>query len=334
MATASRRRRRRTSRWVLLGLILTLVTVLVNVVASAGSDGPARRFSEQAYLDRMRPLVARSTEQGADLSRVRSQALRIGREGVQRQLVRVTEDARSVLDEVQGAEPPESLTVARSVLLTTMAVRARVAAAVQEGFAQTYGPAATGAPVDFLARAGEEAVAADRTYEVFVESLPAVEGARSAIMPQSRWVADARLWDRTELAVLVAAVRAGAVSTPVHELTMLVVSTKPPAVGTEGLASVLPVVKAFQLEVVVANLGNASERRVPVVATLISPVGPAELVQDAVDLEPGQRLSLTLNGLRPVPPGPATLRVVVGPVPGEANVADNERSQAVVLRGS
>jgi hypothetical protein len=319
---------------VLLGLILSLATLLVSVVASAGSDGPARRFSEQAYLDRMRPLVARSTEQGVELSRVRSQALRIGREAVQRQLVRVTQDARAVLDEVQGADPPESLSVARSVLLTTMAVRARVAAAVQEGFAQAYAPAVTGAPVDILARAGEEALAADRTYEVFVESLPAVEGARSAIMPQSRWVADARLWDRTELAVLVGAVRAGAVSTPVHELTMLVVSTKPPAIGTEGLASVLPVVKAFQLEVVVANVGNAAERKVPVVATLISASGPAELVQDAVDLEPGQRLSLTLNGLRPVPPGPATLRVVVGPVPGEVNVADNERSQAVVLRGS
>jgi hypothetical protein len=318
----------------LLGLLLTVVTLLVSFVTSAESDGPGRRFSEQAYLDRMRPLVVRSTEQGVQLSRVRSQALRLGREAVQRQLVRVTEDARAVLDEMQRVDFPESLSEVRSILVTTMVVRARVAAAVQDGFAQAYAPAATRAPVELLVRAGEQAVAADRTYEVFLESLPAVEGARSAIMPQSRWVADARLWDRTELTVFVGAVRASAVPTPVHELTMLVVSTKPPAVGTEGPASVLPVVRAFQLEVVVANVGNAPERKVPVVATLVSTSGPTETVQEAVDLEPGQRLSLTLNGLRPVPPGPATLRVVVGPVPGEANVADNERSQPVVLRGS
>ncbi len=318
----------------LLGLVLTVATLLVSVVASAGSDGPARRYSEQAYLDRMRPLVERSTEQGVALTRTRAQALRLGRDAVQRQLMRVTQDAQAVRDEVERTDSPESLSVVRSVLVTTMAVRARVAAAVREGFAQAYAPTAATAPVDLLARAGEQAVAADRTYEVFLESLPAVEGARSAIMPQSRWVADARLWDRTELTVFVGAVRASASPTPVHELVMLVVSTKPPAVGTEGPASVLPVVKAFQLEVVVANVGNAAERKVPVVATLTSATGPAETVQEAVDLEPGQRLSLTLNGLRPVPPGPGTLRVVVGPVPGEANVADNERVQPVVLRGS
>lgn len=318
----------------LLGLVLTVATLLVSVVAPAGSDGPARRYSEQAYLDRMRPLVERSTEQGVALTRTRAQALRLGRDAVQRQLMRVTQDAQAVRDEVERTDSPESLSVVRSVLVTTMAVRARVAAAVREGFAQAYAPTAATAPVDLLARAGEQAVAADRTYEVFLESLPAVEGARSAIMPQSRWVADARLWDRTELTVFVGAVRASASPTPVHELVMLVVSTKPPAVGTEGPASVLPVVKAFQLEVVVANVGNAAERKVPVVATLTSATGPAETVQEAVDLEPGQRLSLTLNGLRPVPPGPGTLRVVVGPVPGEANVADNERVQPVVLRGS
>ncbi len=318
----------------LLGLFLTAVTLLVNVVNSADGDGPARRFSEQAYLDRMRPLVLRSTEQGVELSRVRSQALRLGREAVQRQLVRVTEDARAVLEEVQRAESPESLSSARSILVTTMAVRARVAVAAQDGFAQAYAPPASGAPVDLLARAGEQAVAADRTYEVFLESLPAVEGARSAIMPESRWVADARLWDRAELTVFLGALRSSAAPAPVHEVTMLVVTTKPPAVGTEGPASVLPVVRAFQLEVVVANVGNAAERKVPVVATLSSSSGPTEKVQDSVDLEPGQRLSLTLNGLRSVPPGPATLRVVVGPVPGESNVGDNERSQPVVLRGS
>jgi len=134
--------------------------------------------------------------------------------------------------------------------------------------------------------------------------------------------------------VFVGAVRASASPTPVHDLTMLVVTTKPPAVGTEGSAPVLPVVRAYQLEVVVANVGNAVERDVPVVARLAGLGGSTETVQGRVDLEPGQRRSLVLNGLRPVLPGPATLRVTVGPVTGEANGVDNERIQPVVLRGS
>lgn len=317
----------------MLGLLLTLVTLLVSVVSSAGSDGPARRFSEQAYLDRMRPLVERSTEQGEELSRVRSQGLRLGKDGVQRQLGRVNQDAKAVLAEVEQADPPDSLSLARSVLMTTMAVRARVAAAVQEGFSQAYATVPVAGPIEFLAKAGEEAVAADRTYQVFLESLPVVGGAPSAIMPPSRWVADPSLWARAELTVFVGAVRASAVPTPVHELTILLVATTPAPVGVEGTAAVLPVVKAFQLEVVVANVGNSVERDVPVVATLSGVGGTAETVQDSVDLEPGQRRSLALDGLRPVLPGPAVLRVVIGPVAGEANPADNERTQPVVLRG-
>jgi hypothetical protein len=333
MARASRRRRRRTSRWVLLGLLLTLVTLLVSVVSSAGSDGPARRFAEQAYLDRMRPLAERSSEQGIELSRVRGQGLRLGRDAVQRQLGRVTQDAQAVLTEVERVDPPESLARARSVLVSTMVVRARVATLAQEGFAQAYGGGQPSGAIDLLTRVGEQAVAADRTYEIFLESLPADPGARSPLMPPSRWVADARPWDRAELSVFVGAVRASAIPTPVHDLTMLVATTRPPAVGIEGLSSVLPIVKAFQVEVVVANVGNSVERGVAVVATLASGSGPTETVGESVDLEPGQRRSLTLNGLNPVPAGPGTLRVVVGPVAGEANVADNERVQPVVLRG-
>lgn len=328
-----RRRRRRTPRWVLLGLLLTLVTLLVSAVVSADGDGPARRFSEQNYLDRVRPLVTRSSDQGAELARVRTQAIRLGREAVQRQLARVTDDARAVLVEMEGSEAPESLSLARSVLVTTMTIRARVATAAQEGFAQVYGTGPASAPVEFLARAGEEAVAADRTYEVFLETLASLEGAHSAMMPPSRWVADRVVWDRAELTVMVGAVRASASPVPVHDLAMLVVTTKPAAVGAEGPAAVLPIVRAFQLEVVVANVGNSAERNVPVVATLSGVGNTAETVRDSVDLEPGQRRSLTLNGLRPVPPGPGTLRVTAGPVPGETNAADNERVQPVVLRG-
>lgn len=335
MARASRRRRpRRAPRWLLLGLVLTLVTLVVSVVSSASSDGPARRYDEQSYLDRVRPLVERSTEHGGELVRTRSQALRIGREGVQRQLGRAVQDAQAVLGEAQRLNPPESLSLPRSILVTTLVMRVRAVAAAREGFEQAYATGPPGPAAESLARASEEAAAADRTYEVFVASLPPTEGGRPALMPASKWVTDVRLWDRAELSVFVGAVRASASPTPVHELSVLAVTTRPPAVGTEGPASVLPVVRFFQLEVVVANMGNAVERDIPVVGTLEGTGGSRETVQATVDLEPGQRRSLTLAGLRPVLPGAATLRVAVGPVAGEANLADNERTQLVVLRAS
>ena len=332
MAMAYRRRRRTTSRWVLLGLLLSLVTVSVSVVSSAQTDGPGRRFSELAYLDAMRPLVSRSSAQGAELAQVRAEGLKLGRDGVRRQLGRVSQDAGATLGEVVRAEPPESLATAHSLLLATFTIRARAASTMNDGFTQAYTGVPLGPVVESLAGAAEDLVAADRTYQVFLHSLPSGDGSSPA-MPASRWVPDARPWDRSELGVFLGALRSSGVPTPVHDLAVLLVTTKPPAVGIDGPAMVLPLVRSLQVEVVVANLGNSPERGVPVVATLTGVGGASESLRDAVDLDPGQRRSLVLNGLATVPAGPATLKVVIEPIPGEANPADNARSQPVVLRG-
>lgn len=332
MARAPRRRRRRTPRWVLVGLLLSAVVLSVNMVSSAQTDGPGRRFSQLAYLDAMRPVIERSSAQGADLAAVRSQGLRLGRETVRRQTARVSQGAREVLTEVEKAEPPESLATVHSVLVATMAVRARSATAVDAAMGQVYTTAPLGPVVESLSRASEDLLAADHTYRVFVESLPAGMGAPPTV-PRSRWLGDGRPWDPTELGVFVATLRSSATASAVHDVSMLVVTTKPPAVGSEGPASVLPIPRAFQVEVVVANVGNSPERNVAVVATLAGVRESREAVRGTVDLEVGQRRSLTLGGLRPVPAGPGALTVAVGPVPGEENRADNERILPVVLRG-
>lgn len=318
---------------VLLALLLSLVVLSVSMVSSAQTDGPGRRFSELGYLDAMRPLVERSSAQGQDLAQVRSQGLRLGREVVSRQLARVSQGGQAVLAEVEKAEPPESLATAHSILVATMAVRSRAATIFDSAVAQGYGAGPLGPLADALSRVGDDLLAADRTYQVFLESLPASDGV-AATMPTSRWLADGRPWDHTELTVFVATLRSSAASSPVHDLSVLVVTTRPPAVGSEGPASVLPIARAFEVEVVVANLGNSPERSVPVVATLLGGGGSSETVRDSVDLQPGQRRSLTLNGLRPVPPGPGALTVAVGPVAGEANPGDNQRVMPVVLRGA
>ena len=327
-----RRRRRSLSRWVLVGVLLSLVTVSVSVVSSAQTDGPARRFSELAYIDEMRPLIERSSAQGSVISQVRANGLRLGRDAVRHQLTRVRQEAGGVLSEAEKVEPPKSLATAHSVLIATMAVRARAAAAVDAAVTQAYAGGPPGPPVAALATAADQMAAADRTYQVFVESLPAEAGPRA--VPGSRWLADPRPWDRAELAVFFSSLRASVTSAAVHDLGILAVTTKPPAVGSEGPAAVLPLVRSFRLEVVVANVGNSGVRGVPVVATLSGAAGRSGTARGVVDLEPSQRRTLTLNGLEPVAAGAATLRVVVGPVAGEANTADNERSQPVVLRAT
>lgn len=332
MALRPRRRRRRPPGWLLVGVVLSLVTVFVSVVSSAQTDGPGRRISELAYFDQMRPFVERSSAQGAGLTHVRVQGARLGRDGIRREVGRVNREARAVLAAAQEVEPPRSVTVPHGMLLTTLAVRSRAASVVDQAMNRAFGAEALNPIVEALAGAGEDMVASDRTYQVFLESLPSIVGS-GPLMPASRWVLDPHPWNRTELGAFLAALRAGVATVPVHDLTVLVVTTRPPAVGNEGGALVLPLVRALQLEVVVANVGNSAEHDVKVAATLDGPGTNSETVRDSVSLEPGQRRALVLGGLTPRGVGPASLVVIVGPAPGESNSADNQRSIPIVVRG-
>ncbi len=332
MALASRRRRRRRPRWLVVALVATIGVLLFNVTFSS-SDGPSLRLAQLAYIDQVRPQIERSTDQGASLAQVRNDAVRLGRQGIARSMARTTRESRAVLAAVQAAKPPPPQATAHSILVAMAAIRVRVASSVAEGLAaaMTDGPAEPS--VESLARAGEEMVASDRIYQVFLESLPRPDGVGGPVLPKSAWASDPHLWARPELRALVASLRSSTTTSAVHDVGVLTVVTNPVAVGTEGNASVLPLVGTLRVEVVVANTGNTGERAVPVVATLVGPAGETDTARDFVDLSPGQRRSVPLGGLRPVPGGPSTLKVVVGPVDGESSIPDNELSLALVLRG-
>lgn len=332
MALAPRRGRRRRPRWVLIGVLATAVVLLVNAAFSS-PDRPSLRLAQLAYFDAVRPQIELSTAQGASIGQVRTDAVRLGREGTTRRMARVVREADALLAAVRKADPPPNLSTAHSILLATVAIRARVASGVAAGLnaALTDGPSEPA--VESLVKAGEEMVAADQTYRVFADAVPMPEGVTTPLLPASVWAADQQLWARGELAAFVASIRSSTTLTPVHDVGVLTVVTDPVPVATEGNASVLPLVKALKLEIVVANTGNSPEKAVPVVATLIGPAGEVDTARDFVDLAPGQRRTVPLGGLRPVPGGPSTLTVVIGPLDGEASLPDNERSLQLVLRG-
>lgn len=332
MALAPRRRRRRRPRWVLVGILLSVTVLLVNA-AFSGSESPSRRLAELAYLDKVRPQIDLSSEQGASIGQVRSDAGRLGRQGTSRRMARVTREADLVLAAVRRTKPPPTLATAHSILVATVAIRSRVAGGVADGLSAAFTDGPPDPAVEALVKAGEEMLAADRTYQVFVDAFPRPEGVTAPLLPASAWAAEPALWSRPELAAFVGSIRSSATPSPVHDVGVLTVATDPAAVATEGNASVLPLVGSLRLEVVVANTGNAPEKAVPVVATLIGPAGEVDTARDFVDLAPGQRRAVALGGLRPVPGGPSTLTVIIGPVEGETSIPDNERSLGLVLRG-
>jgi hypothetical protein len=334
VVAAGRRRRRRRPRWLVLVILLLLTFLAVRAVASSGSSGTSRRLAEQAYVDEMRPHVEQSTEQGADLADIREQAAELGRSGLERRLARLARDAMSIYRAVSDVEPPDSLAGVHDLLSSALYMRARAANELATALPAALGGSAPDSAIRALARTGDELAAADATYRVFARAVPRPKGSTRAPLPGSRWVTEQGAWTEPELRALLSTLQASASLDPVHDLAVLLVNTEPAAVGTDGDASVLPPSKTLRLQIVVANVGNERQRNVAVIAAVTTPDGGTDTARDFVDLEPGQRKTVTLGGLAPIQNAPLTLGVRIGPVAGESNTADNEQTKPIIVRSS
>jgi hypothetical protein len=324
LVSAERPSRRRLPRLVLVGVLLSALVLAVDSIASTVEDGPDERL---AYLDEVRPMVDDSTRQGVAVEDLRNRAAELGRSGVRRSLERLSRDTRRSLEEVRGVEAPLSVGEAHGLLVAAVATRARAAAAMDEALSRALDHDPPEQAVQALVEVGRDFVVADRAYQLFVEALP--PGIRDAA-PPSRWIADDQRWSRVEMSLFVSTLRSSASLAPVHDVGIITITTDPSPVALDGTAEVLPMVKTLRLQVIVANAGNEAERRVTVEG-LVTSAGGLDSARQFVDLAPGQRLTVPL-GLRPASAGTLVVVVNVGPVAGETNRADNERSLLFVMR--
>jgi hypothetical protein len=312
-----------------LAFVLTLVILAVNAAVSARSSAPVRAQETQAYLDRVRPLVERSAQQGTDVGDARANAGTLGRDGINRRFERVERDAGLVLTDARKVKPPSSARDANGLLLAALAIRAQAASALKHGMNDALGTVPPATAVSELVDAGRSMMAGDQAFQLFVGALPKSTNALTA----APWQADPDAWGAPALTVLVTSVRNAFSQTPVHDLQVMLVSVEPTSVGTDGPNAVLPPARNLRVSIVVANLGNDTERHVTVSATL-SPaaIGPTDVARDFVDLAPGQRRTVVLGTLRPAVGPPSAVTARIDPVAGETAVSDNEKTFSFVMR--
>lgn len=301
-------------------VLITAVVVLVSGVRSVirtSDTGPDTRL---AYVDKVRPHIDASTQQGAALAELREGAASLGADGLRRSLDTLVASTEATYDEVAAVSPPPDIDASRGLLLAALKARAvgvqRIGAVLSTGLTPDT---PTDQAISALVEAGGDLGVSDRAYNLFVESLPKV--ARGAA-PASSWVGSADTWDRASVSAFVASLRASASVSPVHDVGIVTVVTDPAPVGKDGEAEVIPQTKTLRLQVVVANLGNAPEKRVAVEAVATS-AGGMNVGRQFVDLEPGQRKTVELR-LTLAAGDPVTVTVAAKPVPGEANLSDNE----------
>jgi hypothetical protein len=328
MALANRLSRQSGRRWLLLGAVATVVVLAVNAAMSARSPAPARQLAEQSYMDQVLPAIQGSTQQGQDIDSVRAQALTLSATVITTRLNQVVGDAQGTLSTVEHLTPPKDLQTAHDLLVATLAIRVRAAQALAQAMTGALSGNPVQTAVNAFTNAAADFTAGDLTYQLFLKSPPPIGGP----LPPSAWLTDSSAYTPANLTVFVASLKSATTLAPVHDTSVVVVTTDPAAVGMEGTTEVLPTSKSLNLQIVVANIGNQPEKNLTVSA-IIAPsyYGPTQMVRNFVDLAPGQRQTVDLGGLRAQPNIPTVLTVKIDTVPAEVNVTDNTMSISFVM---
>ncbi len=307
--------------------MLSLLALSVHAIAGGGRDQTLRQLG---YLDEVRPLIADSTSQGADLLGVRESASDLGKPGTRNRLNQVVKQTQDTLKAVKEIEPPSGVDEAHSLLVATLQLRVLGARAAAKDMIAALSAQSPAPIVERLVATGRNMIAADQTYKAFsdvVASELANDAAKA--VAASVWIADPTQWESPELTAFVNILKANSSVAPIVDVSTVLIRTTPAAVGKEGEKFLLPKTASVRLEVVVANIGNVAQKKVTVVATLTSATG-VDTARDFVDLSPGKRVALSLRGLRAAP-GDATLTVTIGPLAGETSTEDNSITNVLSL---
>jgi hypothetical protein len=308
---------------VVVFLVLSILVVGIIVLGANHTSPGESRTEALAYLDKVRPLIERSSATGRDLASLRERAVELERDVLDRQLARIEIEADSALADTRDVSSPTSGALAQDLLIGALGGRSSAVKALRGAFGVALDGAAPGVTaVQALAEVGRDLEATDGAYRLFTRNLPPGSDAP----PESRWVPDAQAWSVPVLGTFVTALRNSAVLAPVHDLAVVVATPDPGPVGEEaGKVLVLAQVPSVRLQVVVANQGNQGERGVPVTA-MTQPFdgSPPSSDRTTVDLEPGQRRALDVLKLSPPAPGGTFAIIVrVGGV-SDGNPTDDE----------
>jgi hypothetical protein len=279
-------------------------------------------------MDQVLPAIQGSTQQGQDINTVRAQALTLSATVITNRLGQVSGEAQGTLNTVEHLKPPADMQTVHDLVVATLAIRVQAAQALSQAMtvALSGSPIQTG--VNAFTTAAADFTAGDLTYQLALKTPPT----NGNPLPPSVWLTDASVYTPANLTVFLTSLKSATTLAPVHDTSVVLVTTDPAAVSMDGTTEVLPISKLLNLQIVVANVGNQPEKNLTVSATIApATYGPTQMVRDFVNLAPGQRQTVDLGGLRAQPGVPTVLTVKIDTVPGEANVNDNTMAIAFVM---
>ncbi|HLH99341.1 MAG TPA: hypothetical protein VKV06_01050, partial [Acidimicrobiales bacterium] len=300
MALAGRSSRRGGGRrWILVGLVLTLVVVLIDASVKSRSQTPVRQLSGQAWVDHVLPVVTSSDAVARELQSLRADPTSLSAAQLRVELTSMTKTTRHNYESVMHLGVPTSLTGPATLLQTCLNLRSQATATfagtISGQLAAPAGSSTTQA-AQTLTSAVRQLEVADSACKLFASRWPKADGPVQA----DAWVTDASQYSAAKLQVWLASLRSKISLTPVHAISIVALSTTPSPLRVGGGTETLPA-SPLDVAVVLGNTGNQVESNLTVKATLSAATTPSGATASGAvpALDPGSDTTVQLGPLQP-----------------------------------
>jgi hypothetical protein len=332
MALVGRSARRGSAgtRWLVVGVVITLFVLLIDASLHSRSQSPGRQLAAGAWYDRALPIIASSTEEGQLVASIWAKGPSQPSSVIASEINQVATGASQAYQQILKVRPPTDLTGQAGLLEASLLARSEAASSLQLAFSDTLGVAFTGAgtpattttaappsgagagptpAVQAVETAMSRMEVGDQAYQLFASTMPSDLGLR--LLP-SQWLGDTKPYQPQNAQIFLTTLHNSSVTTPVHRLEISSVTTAPGAVSVTDPVQVLPDATAMTVTLIVANTGNQMENNLTVTAAISPTTSGTSSVRDFLNLAPGQAHSIVALGPLNPPWGvPVTLTIMV-----------------------
>lgn len=337
----ARRVRRKLS--ILNIVIVVAVIVLLSIYLIGSFDNIKKLFGKrespiETYIKNASELVNQSNDVSREFMKTREEIQSLDRVDMINKLKKYADNSRELANNCSELKVPEEMNRVHGILQFVFDMRA---AALDD-----HKPALLNALEDIdveiaciqLQKALEDLHLSDRAYEYFkkLSELVLKEKKLDYVkIPESYFLQKKEIYTTDKVLEYIYSAKGTPELQLIHGLAVLpdTVEFSPQKKGQEGEYIILLYSEEISVTIYIENQGNQTEKEVPVKAILKSEIEPepVEVETTLPEIEPEEKLPVTLEGIKSYPGSKCLLKIIVGPVPFEKFLGNNEVEFKIIV---
>jgi hypothetical protein len=333
------RKRTRLQRIVILAAILFVVVFAL--AWGARSCQQSRKVgSYRTYIEAVTSAIGDSAALGKQLDQIVANPTKYSRKEFIAKLEELNAKQSEIATRAEGFQPPSTLSAEQAVFVEGMKVRAEGFELLQTTLVASLGDE-TVSPGKVTALSGyfsgPDAYYMGRFYAQ-TRTVMSDQGVSDVPVPTATYYLTANTFDTANIEAMLSSVDKSAKLVGRHGVALLSTIAQPADVelGQGGKTAEVPATTDLGFEVSVQNQGDGVEQNVAVKGEITLPGGVVVTQTGTiVSIAAGKTESVVLKGF--AIPGealgqPATLKITVGPVPGESVKTNNTATYKILLQ--